>query len=279
MEEENIKIYQTVQNVQISQTAKYIFNESNKEFMKIKTCEHNNYYRKTFPTLKLINNIEVECYIVLRKIPDAKKNYYFIKFVVECPRIKIDDSYEYYELYSYGEKLKKYSAKKIDDFILNIKNNIICNLKLDKLFGKFILSKKDDNIVVINENNIGIDIFGLEYSNFNDCVVCYEKTNTLTSCNHNLCVSCWNKLNKKNSCPFCRGFLLLKNDDYSDKENEDDDDDEENEDSAYESIYVENQNNQNELQNELNNAFILELNSEYDENSLNSVNTDTNSNT
>lgn len=33
-----------------------------------------------------------------------------------------------------------------------------------------------------------LDIFGTKYDNCNKCVVCYENTKTITSCEHQLCV-------------------------------------------------------------------------------------------
>ena len=41
----------------------------------------------------------------------------------------------------------------------------------------------------------------------NECVVCYENTNTRTSCNHPLCEDCVNDMIKhtqKYNCPYCR---------------------------------------------------------------------------
>ena len=41
-----------------------------------------------------------------------------------------------------------------------------------------------------------------------ECVICYEKTNTRTTCNHFLCNLCSYQL-EKNECPYCRAELLL----------------------------------------------------------------------
>lgn len=80
------------------------------------------------------------------------------------------------------------------------------NLKLNKIFGKFILNKKDGN-KTIEINNIGEDIFGFTYSNYKECSVCYSMTYSETSCNHHLCIDCWSKI-KNDLCPICRNTLV-----------------------------------------------------------------------
>ena len=41
-----------------------------------------------------------------------------------------------------------------------------------------------------------------------ECVICYEKTDTRTTCNHSLCLLCSYQL-EKNECPYCRTELSL----------------------------------------------------------------------
>lgn len=194
-------------------TSDYIYKESLKEFNCINNCCHENIniYKITLDTINKINGIDVECELLLNKIiSKSKKNEYYIGIWIEGTKIFINNTYENHNMFVCKEKLHKYNSAKINDFLTKLKNKILPNLRVDKVFGKFYLVNEEGK-KIINEDNVGIDIFGLEYSNSNDCVVCYESTYTLTSCNHYLCVDCWNKL-KNNNCPMCRCYLTLKSD-------------------------------------------------------------------
>lgn len=96
--------------------------------------------------------------------------------------------------------------------------NQIPKLKLDKYEGKFIDCEKKKSVFQ-NEKYFGLDIFGIEYDDYDVCIVCYENTTTITSCNHHLCIDCWTKL-KKNYCPVCREYLSMK--DYEKYDDNDD---------------------------------------------------------
>lgn len=195
-------------------TSDYIYKESQKEFNCVNNCchSHPNMYRISLDTINKINSINVQCELLLNKIKyESKKNEYYIGIWIEGTKIFTDNTYENHNMFVCREKLPKYNSAKINDFLTKLKNEILPNLRVDKVFGKFYLVDKEGK-KIINEDNVGIDIFGLEYSNSNDCVVCYEPTYTQTSCNHYLCVDCWNKL-KNNSCPMCRSYLTLKTDD------------------------------------------------------------------
>ena len=51
----------------------------------------------------------------------------------------------------------------------------------------------------------------LSTSEESDCVICYEKTKSVTNCSHYICFSCIRKYLKTNrqrfQCPYCRSSL------------------------------------------------------------------------
>jgi len=195
----------------MSGTSEYIYKESQSEFLKIKSCCNTcqDYYKIKLSSVNKINELEINCNIVINKVKKNKKNDYYIGIWIDSKKIWIKN--DFHNLYSQREKLQKYSSDKINDFLLKFKNNILPNLKLDKVFGKFDLVKSDGSKTITKEN-IGIDIFGLEYSNCDECSVCYESTYTLTHCSHPLCIGCWNKL-KVQLCPMCRSDISPQDDD------------------------------------------------------------------
>jgi hypothetical protein len=202
-------------------TSDYIYKESLREFNATK-CSCDNYkrsYTLSLPTINKICGINVCCDVLISKIKITNGvNEYFISILIDNSKILMNNSMEFYNMYNHREKLQKFSSKKINEFLLKFKNDILPHLKLDNVFGKFELVNKNGKKIITREN-IGMDVFGLEYSNSNECVVCYGQTFTISACEHHLCIDCWNKL-KTNDCPMCRENLTMK-----DERDDDDDDD------------------------------------------------------
>lgn len=67
---------------------------------------------------------------------------------------------------------------------------ILKSAKFDKLTGTFEYG---------NEKKFTVP----ELSSAEDCIICYDKTETITDCRHHICVPCWQNLTKMN-CPLCR---------------------------------------------------------------------------
>ena len=206
-------------------SAEFIFKESQKEFALSSKCSHPDTWYITLPTINKIDEIDVKCNLVINKVPTDTKNKYFISLWFESNKIVYCGSRGEYILYKQREKLHPYTSNKINQFLLKTKNDVLPNLKLDKVFGKFILVNKNGK-KNIQEANVGEDIFGFEYSNYSKCSVCYESTYTHTGCNHTLCVSCWNQI-KNDTCPICRNALIMHNEEHSNQEESDEESDEE----------------------------------------------------
>ena len=259
-------------------SAEFIFKESQKEFALSSKCSHPDTWCITLPTINKIDKIDVKCNLVINKVPTNTKNKYFISLWFESKKILYCGPRGEYILYKQREKLHPYTSNKINQFLLKAKNDVLPNLKLDKVFGKFILVNKNGK-KNIQEANVGEDIFGFEYSNYSKCSVCYESTYTHTGCNHPLCVSCWNQI-KNDSCPICRNALIMHNEDGEDEEDEEDEEEEENNDEYYYHYMdiEEDDEEEEDVNNEvLNNAFIAdeEDNNSTDETILiNPANTD-----
>ncbi len=199
----------------MSSTSNYIYKESLKEFGNIKSCcnSYQDIYKTRLQTINKLNGMDINCEFIINKVKkNSKKNEYLIGIWIDSKKVWIKN--DYHNMFNHREKLPKYSSEKINDFLLKFKNDILPNLKLDKVFGKFTLIGLDGK-KNISEENVGIDIFGLEYSNCNECSVCYESTYTLTHCNHPLCIECWNKL-KIQSCPMCRDDISPEDNDMED---------------------------------------------------------------
>lgn len=204
----------------MSKSAEFIFKESQKEFAKYAYCTHQDIYSISLPTINKIDNIDVKCKLVVNKIPTNLKKKYFIGFWIESSKINYTGRRGEYNLYNYKEKLYPYKKETVEKFLQKVKNDILPKLKLDKVFGKLFLNNTDGT-KSIQKENVGEDIFGFEYSNYEKCSVCYEHTYTRTSCSHSLCFDCWNKI-KNGSCPLCRSELKMSFDENNDICDEDD---------------------------------------------------------
>ena len=204
-------------------SAEYIFKESQKEFNAFYKCSHSNIYKITLPTINKINGIDVKCVLVINKNSSNLKNKYFISLQFQSEKILYCCPESKYILYCHEEKLQPYTSNKINEFLLKIKNDILPNLKLDKKYGKFIFVNNDGK-KTIQATNIGEDIFGFEYANYNECAVCYVHTYTHTGCGHSLCIECWNNI-KNDLCPICRNELIMHNDELSNCDEDEDDED------------------------------------------------------
>ena len=122
----------------MTNTSDYIYKESQKEFNKISLCcnTYQNIYKITLPTINIIEEILINCSVMINKIKKNKKNEYIIGISIDNPKIIIEKKEDLHIMYIYCEKLPKYSSIKINDFLLKLKNEILPNLKFDKLFGK-----------------------------------------------------------------------------------------------------------------------------------------------
>lgn len=103
---------------------------------------------------------------------------------IYCKEIYEVEKQEYYKLFEYNKKLEKFTSEKINQFLLEFKQQILPNLQVNKLNCEF------EIIDVINIKNLGIDIFLLDNCVSNECIVCLENTHTLTYYNHSLCIGC-----------------------------------------------------------------------------------------
>lgn len=231
----------------MSSSAEYIFNESEKFFKnKVKTANKiskkiSYCFGTEIPTINIIDNIPVKFIAKITKEPriicqnDQIKNTNINSNTnsQNKKQLNIKEKIEKFNykgsihiitenifplcschssnliLYENEKKLKKYSSKQINDYLLEVKK-ILPKLKFSKLFGEFQIL----NNYKSTNKNLGYDIFGLEYSNCQDCVVCYEKTYTKTSCKHHLCLECWAQV-KNNECPMCRNELRLHENSHS----------------------------------------------------------------
>lgn len=205
----------------MSKSAEFIFNESQKEFAKSAHCTHQDIYNISLPTINKIDNIDVKCELVVNKIPTNLKKKYYIGIWIESSKINYSGRRGEYNLYNYKEKLHHYKKETIEKFLQKVKNDILPKLKLDKVFGKLFLTNTD-GLKLIQKENVGEDVFGFEYSNYEKCSVCYEHTYTHTLCSHSLCIDCWNKI-KNDSCPLCRSELMMsvnENNDICDEDDE-----------------------------------------------------------
>ena len=235
-------------------SSQFVFKEAEKKFSQTVNCSRADTYSITLPTINKINEIDVKCNLVIYKEKADTRNKYFIGFIIESNKILQGCPCCFnnkYILYSQKEKLSRFKQDTINKFLLKAKNVILPNLKLDKVFGKLTLVSKDGE-KQIQEENVGEDIFGYEYSNCSQCPVCYELTYTHTICNHPLCVSCWNRI-ENDICPMCRNKLVMNNetDEESSSSSYDEAEDDEDEDD-------EDEDNEDENNEVLNTAFIAD---------------------
>ena len=219
----------------MSKTAKYIFEKSTIYLERCDQFHVPSFFEINLPTINKIDNLNIECNLVITKIMSNGKNIHIIGIWIESLKIKFCCTKKSYDLYNYKEELILYSPEKIDEFLQKIKNNFLPNMKLDKVYGKLILITNNGE-KIIQEENVGEDIFGFEYSNYDSCSVCYDSTYTHTACNHPLCINCWNKIDN-DLCPICRNVLIMhdgkenkKYDEDEDDEDEDDEDEDEGDD-------------------------------------------------
>jgi hypothetical protein len=188
----------------MSNTSEQIYNDSLDFFRNKKS---NTWYSTIIPVINKIKDIPVCFVIKIQKIQSDEDLEYFIIVSINSSKIYIGSDNSELNLYYHREKLDNYSIEEIEKFLQQIKNQLK-ELKFDKLFGIFKLELYKKRSI----HELGFDIFGYEWSNCTDCVVCYEKTYTKSSCSHHLCVECWSSI-KNNSCPICRTDLYMDSDD------------------------------------------------------------------
>ena len=192
----------------MTSTGDFIFNKSQKYFNNTDNDKNSYSYCKQLPIVNSIDNISIK---LLTKFIKEKKTNTDNKFnyigKIQIQTYKTYQICEYHSkkliLFEYEKKLNKYSPKIINCFLSEFKD-ILSKLKFNKLFGEFTI----EDLKLITKKNLGMDIFDLTYSNCQDCVVCYDKTFTKTSCLHHVCLDCWSKI-RNNECPICRNNLIL----------------------------------------------------------------------
>lgn len=152
-----------------------------------------------------------DCRCELRK-GDTQKYY---RFAIEC-----EDVYDYddnhYVLFGYTYLV----VDNDEDYYKTLMNmlewnkDILNNLVYDNRHGKLIDPRvirpltKIQEIEDIRSNYMGDMIV----NNTEECCVCYEKTNSKTSCGHSICYRCVKKVKKKEGdrdCPMCRKTIYM----------------------------------------------------------------------
>ena len=102
------------------------------------------------------------------------------------------------------------------NIVMNILNEFIRNIRFCKYTGKFIhknnvhYAKVHQSLPTVFKNNENIRFNTTESNN---CVVCYEKTITVTSCNHSVCIPCAINIKRDQDddalCPICREVMAF----------------------------------------------------------------------
>ncbi len=234
---------------EIMPSSRYLYDDITKNYSFECNCSCScRCYKKELKIINKIDDIKVQCMLNIR--PTNHTNYQY-KMILSSPNIYVSESiaYQCCEQVKFYEKSYVYDGltlENINTFLLELKG-IIRNLKFNKLFGKFVLSNE------FCEDEFGIDIFGLEFCNAQECCVCLDKTLIKTDCEHYLCLACWSNL-KNNSCPICRknDIMVYNDEDNSQEYNEEfssddeDDEDDENEDQDEEDEENEDENEENE---------------------------------
>ena len=110
----------------------------------------------------------------------------------------------------FRQEFKNYNSKEITKFLFEFRKKYRYSKILDTI-------EKKEFIEIKEKENIAITRF-FEEKEIDECCVCYEKNNVLTSCNHNLCRYCFENLNcnidydemiKLKECPCCRKDIFI----------------------------------------------------------------------
>jgi hypothetical protein len=155
----------------MTDTSNYIHKEASKLFDKnsISFNEKDFFstrYEKYIPVINKINGIQVSCCFTISKTKNAYGIEYTCYIIIDSDKIFIGKSFSNYTLYSLSENIKKFSHKHINNFLIKFKN-LIPKLKLDKYQGKFI-DCEEKKSVFKDKKYFGIDIFGIEYDDYDD---------------------------------------------------------------------------------------------------------------
>jgi hypothetical protein len=152
-------------------------------------------------TLPIKKMFGIRTYVILYIV--NKKMAYITIEASNCMSIDGDGNIDFERLFFKQLIDKKNVELKLNDIIelIKILNETLKNLKFDKLTGK---------IVELDNKNLDIDFWNFiipkcDYieSVFEECCVCYEKTETeLKCCEKKLCIQCWDKL-KMRYCNEC----------------------------------------------------------------------------
>jgi len=152
-------------------------------------------------TLPIKKMFEIRTYVIL--FIRNKNNACITIEAGNCMSMDSDGNIEFEQIFCKNLIQLKNGILKLNDIIelIKILNETLKNLKFDKLTGK---------IVELDNQNLDIDFWNClipkcDYieSVFEECCVCYEKTETeLKCCKKKLCIQCWDKL-KLRYCNEC----------------------------------------------------------------------------
>jgi len=111
----------------------------------------------------------------------------------------------------FRQEFKNYNSKEITKFLFDFRKKYKYSKILDMIEKKELIEIKE------KENIVTTRFF--EEKEIDECCVCYEKNNVLTSCEHNLCRTCFEKLTcnidyddmiKLKECPYCRKDIFIE---------------------------------------------------------------------
>jgi hypothetical protein len=154
-----------------------------------------------------------------------------IVFTITSKKINGDDGkFIYYETKLFFDKTSKikantasYAIGDIAEATHKLFEEILPNLKFNKLLGKFLMGSDIESNIEIRECMV-LELLFSKCENIEPtcqiCIVCYEKTQTNTKCDHSLCYYCWERLpqvisngSSRQLCPACKGVINTNYDD------------------------------------------------------------------
>ena len=163
-----------------------------------------------------IDDIDVRVTLGLG-LHESKTKFEFAHIKIESSEIILGEDCEYLVLYCESFSIKSsLDLKQQIAHLLEECLKVIVTVKFSKRYGKFTLRPPPtysfcEAYAIKEEHNV--------VSAYKDCVVCYDKTKTLTNCQHSLCIPCWVKIEEKpiehehddctaRKCPICRKPLF-----------------------------------------------------------------------
>jgi hypothetical protein len=209
----------------MSQTAQCILDWVNEYYTCVELCScgeknHANKFVVEIPLVSRVCNFDVITSISIEKIKNkkpnlkkynlnskqkciVKKNNYMFGFEILSDKIKSKLNSQYRFLFV-TKTYPSISIGNIQNFLDYI-SQILPNIKFNKFTGIFELpTEYPDNIgnFTINHSMLQQTQI-LPLNEIKECCVCWEPTQSFTTCSHSICVECIGNLKKKN-CPYCR---------------------------------------------------------------------------